>query len=350
MDNKLIISQSAIKDWKKLSPMEWYESWILKTRKRISTKPMLEGTLLDMLCFTPLDYDKTFVDASIMLPSENIQKVVTDVHDHIKEFNTNAEELNKTAKVVIPYKPFLLEPYQSLIEARAVEYEFYAKKPFMAYNKVIKDGQEYFAYLQTIGDLKPVTPLQKTVALELKEILFTDKVSKGFFVPKKNCEVLFQKSLLADFEITGLKLVEFILMGGKLDIIHINHGRKEVREVDLKRTNNAFHFYIPVRDFDYPLQHSVYDFLLKEWVKKRYPGYTVMNPLNVVIDDVQKTPYIYEYSSNDLHIKRYGIEGTSIRGWEDVVREIAWHIDRQEWSRPKQHILNGKMLIEIFRK
>jgi hypothetical protein len=75
-----------------------------------------------------------------------------------------------------------------------------------------------------------------------------------------------------------------------------------------------------------------------------------MNPLNVVIDDDMKVPYIYEYNKADLYIKRFGIENTPIRGWEDTLNEIAWHLGTNDWSRPKAHIVHGKLFINIFNK
>jgi hypothetical protein len=123
--------------------------------------------------------------------------------------------------------------------------------------------------------------------------------------------------------------------------------------VDLKYTNDVFMFWDAIKRFDYPGQHSFYDYLLKEWLKTykdgRYKDYAVMPPLNVVIDD-DLIPYIYAYNMDDLQIKRYGVENTPIRGWEDVINDIAWHFDNGDWSRPREHQQNGYLSVRTFNK
>jgi hypothetical protein len=75
-----------------------------------------------------------------------------------------------------------------------------------------------------------------------------------------------------------------------------------------------------------------------------------MNPLNVVIDDTLKVPYIYKYDFDDLEIKKNGVEGTPIRGWADQLHEIAWHLNKNDWSRPREHLTTGSISIKLFSK
>jgi len=366
-DQKLAISQTAIKDWKNLSPRQWYDCWVLRKRKFRGSESMEFGSLLDCLLFTPDDFDKKFIMSTSARPSDKVALICKGVFDAITELNENATKLNEESKtaqgdlfkdkevIQIPMKEYSLEQNKDIVCKLAKENDFWANQPERAYSEVIKNGKNYFDFLITAGRRIVITPEQKALAIELKNILQNDPVSRGFFIPKKGCEVIFQKTIFAEFDL-GLDTegVDFLLLKGVPDIIHINHTRKEIREVDLKYTASAYLFWERIRQFDYPLQHSFYDYLLRSWAQKaddgKYKDYVIMPPLNVVIDDEEKIPYIYAYNVNDLYIKRFGIEGTKITGWEDTLKDIAWHLGTNEWKRPKEHVKNGYLSVNVFNK
>lgn len=353
--DKFAISQSSMKDWKQLSPSRWYKTWVTKELARPKKKATLLGSFLDCLLFTPNDLEKRFIIADVDLPSDKVQLILEDAFDHVELLNKNALMINKAEGKKIPMKKHTLED-KDLIVSLCIKHDHYKKKAdTQGYTDVLKKGTEYFEFLQSTKGREVISSETNMMAIGLKEILLNDKVSKGFFIPKKDCEVVFQQRIFAEFELDGFENVQFLPTKGAIDIVHFNHKRKEVREVDLKCTNDAFLFTSPkgpVRMFDYPGQHSFYDYLLREWLIKykdgKYKDYSVMNPLNVVIDEDEKVPYIYSYSPEDLHIKRYGIEGTPITGWEDTIKEIAWHFDNGDWSRPREHVKNGYMSIKTF--
>lgn len=355
--DKFAISQSSMKDWATMSPAKWYATWVSKTRKRPKKAATYFGSYLDCLLFTPKALVKRFVVATVKKPSDKVTLILESIFEHVETLNKNAAEANALpdAKVKIPMKEHTLEDKELVIKY-SNEHDHYKDKGEQGYNDVLKKGKEYFEFLKSTQGKTVITPEEKADAERLSHILKTDKISKGFFVPKEGCEVINQQYIFTEIDL-GYDNVEFLPVKGAIDIIHFNHKRKEVREVDLKCTEDAFlfdSFAGPVRRFDYPGQHSFYDFLLRKWLltyeKGKYADYSVMNPLNVVIDRHESLPYIYEYNQNDLHIKRYGIEGTKIKGWEDIINEIAFHFDRADWTRPMSHIRNGKILINVFAK
>lgn len=360
---KFAISQSSIKDWKELPPQKWYDKWILKKGKFKRSDALDFGSLLDTLCFSPDQYDRRFLVSDTKKPSDKVTAIVTAVFEHIKALNQNAKDQNDLPaengkeKIIIPFKNVTLVDNKDVVAKYTVELEHYTDKPDQAYNDVVKKGSDYFELLKKAGKRVIISKTQEALAKELKDILFTDKTTALFFTPKKDCEIFFQVQIFAEFPIEGIDGVETIPIKGMLDIVFINKRKKTAREVDLKFTNDAFKFNDykgPVRMFDYPGQHSFYDALLPEWLATfrdgEFKDYAIQNPINVVIDDDLKVPYIYEYNKTDLHIRRHGIENTSIRGWEDTLQDIAWHLDKNDWSRPKEHLLHGKMLINIFKK
>jgi hypothetical protein len=357
---KFAISQTAIKEWRDLSPQKWHDTWVTKTRKRPQRTSTDFGSYLDCLMFTPQLLDKRFVVSDVSMPSEKVTLIINEVYAHLLELNNNAAKMNEENKgnkqfELVPYKKLNLED-KDLVVSFCVKHDHYKNKPDQAYNDVLKKGTDYFEFLKGLSGRRIITPDEKKDADDLKKILLEDKTSKGFFIAKKGCEVVFQQAIYSDFDV-DYDNVQILPLKGMLDIIHINNTRKEIREVDLKCTEDAFLFDSaigPVRRFDYPGQHSFYDYLLRDWITKYkdgiYKDYSVMNPLNVVIDRDAKVPYHYEYNQTDLYIKRFGIENTKIKGWNDILNEIAFHFDCGDWTRPMQHIKNGKMLINVFSK
>lgn len=365
--NKFAISQSALKDWKNMSPKQWYSRWILGKRDKRSSPAMDFGNLLDTLIFSEKLFDKRFIVSKVAKVSDKVALITRAVFDEITTLNENATLINEgkadksvmelfpnAGTVKIPMKEVSLTANADIVQKLCITNEYYANTPDRAVKEILKQGSSFFEFLKQVGTRTVITSEQLELAKDLKQKLLNDPITRGFFIPKKDCEVIFQVAIFADFELSNIDGMDFIAMKGVLDIVHINHRRKEIREVDLKFTNDAFRFYEAIRKFDYPLQHSVYDFLLNEWKmtyeKGKWSEYTVMNPLNVVIDDQDKIPYLYNYTAMDLDVKRTGIENTKIIGWEATVQDIAWHISNNFWERPRQHYLNGFMSVEIFKR
>lgn len=355
-NKKFAISQTAIKDWEDMSPKKWQETWVLKTRPRPQAGASASfGSLLDCLVFTPKTFDKRFVVAEIELPSDSICTVVGGVYNRLKELNANATKMNElNPGNKIPMKEIKLD-HQDLIQSIAKDANYFAKQPVRAYNEVIKNGQEYFDFIKKLDGKQAVSQTDMEMAKKLCDILYTDKMVKGFFNPSKGSEVVFQQQIYADLEVSGFDNIDFLPLKGQLDDILFNHKKKTVREIDLKWTNDAFLFEESVKRFGYIKQHSFYDHLLREWLKTYRDGefkdYTVANPLNVVIDSDECVPYIYQYNGNDLNIERHGHENMHwFKGWEQILYEIAWHMDTQQWDRPREHYLNGFMNLSKYKR
>jgi hypothetical protein len=357
-DKKFALSQTAIKDWNSMAPNLWHDAWILGRRKFKGKKAMDMGTLLDTLCFNPELFEKRFIISTCKKPSPKIEEILIATHLHLTALNDNIRELNNKNTTKIPLKKFSLVDNKDILRKFCIELDYYSNAPDTGINKILKEGQEYFDFVRKIGKKISLTQSQYDIAKELKEILFSDKVSKPFFVAKKGTRILFQVQIQTDFPISGVENVESIPVKGIVDILLINDIKKTIREIDLKYTEMGVYQFNkasgPVRLLDYPLQHSFYDFLLSEWIKVfedgKYEGYTIQAPLNVTIDPDIKVPYVYMYNLDDLKIKRTGIDGTWIKGWESVLQDIAWHLNKNDFSRPREHIMNGAIAINVFKK
>jgi hypothetical protein len=356
-DKSFALSQSALKDWKTMPPNIWFEQWVLGKRKFKGKRTMDFGSLLDTVCFNPELFDKRFLVAECKRPSEKVELILNDIYTHLNELNSNIKELNKKDGTKVPLKKITLVDNDDIIKKFCLSNKYYESKPDLAVKMLLKDGKEYFEFLKTVGKRVAITEAQKTLAEELKEKLFTDPETKYFFIQRKNTTLIFQNQIRAEFPIEGIENVEVIPVKGILDITMFNHTKKTVREIDLKYTDDVFNFNSyqgPVKLFDYGTQHSFYYFLLSEWLKVyedgKYADYQIVNPLNVVIDEKIKVPYIYKYDFDDLHIKKMGIEGTPIKGWSDMLHEIAWHLNKNDWTRPREHLTQGSISIKLFSK
>lgn len=349
------ISQSAIKDWRFMSPKKWYDTWIAKTRKRPETRGTVLGSLMDCLALTPDDLDKRFIKAEGKVPSEKVEKILKKLIENINQLNKNAAELNfveKNKKKHIPMKELTLD--KDMIMALCVQEDHYASKPEQGYNDVIKKGTEYFEFLQKSGKKTVYTDADYADAMKMKEALHTDPVSRPFFVPGKNCEVIHQVQIKIDHEVGPYENVEVVPLKGMMDTLHFNHKKEWVREIDTKYTHEVAMFKKAIKDFGYVDQHSFYDNLIRKWLLTyedgKYAHYQVQNPLNVVIDNEEYTPHLFMYNFTDLEIARTGVPNTKITGWEDIIDEIAWHINCGDWSRPRTHVKNGYIPVEGWYK
>lgn len=352
--NKFYITQSALKDFKEFSPKKWSELWFYKTRKKEFKKATVMGSYLDALCFTPEDIENKFYSEDINYPSDNIRKIVEEVYEHIVTQNRKAKFLNEKpdSKVKIPYKKITLDD-SAFIASLCKKNDYFASKTATGVTNVQKSSF-YVDFLKRAKGRTIVTEKEKVQAQELKDILFNDPLCKGFFVPKSYCSVLFQQKITYELEVAGFENIQILPLKGLLDIIHINHKRKQIREVDLKCLASAYDFRRAVKMFNYVMQHSFYFFLLQAWKDTyeggKYKDYEICSPLNVVIDLEDKTPYVYQFSYDDMIVERDGIENTYIKGWMGAVLDIGWHIDKQDWKRPKEHIINGKIFFNWYKK
>jgi hypothetical protein len=345
---KFALSQTAIKAWKDTPPNIWYKMYVTKELPRPQSNATKLGSYVHALILSPNEVDEKFVVYDKDQPSDSIIKVFKRylqlIEDHNNQELKEGEELKS-----LPYDLTNTD----LLKQVCVEVSYYKTQLDRAIKELSKETA-YFEFLISTRCRTIITSAEVEDAKALKEILLSDNMSKGFFVPKKNCEVLFEVKIEHELELPMDFELDFIPTKGYIDILHFNHKREEVREVDLKITDDAFNFHTVMRIFDYPSQHSFYDMLIREFLKVyqdgKYAHYTVMNPLNVVIDNDIRIPYIYEYNQNDLYIKRYGIENTNVKGWQDTVHEIAWHLEKGDWSRPKYHIENKKLLVNIFKR
>lgn len=350
--NTFAISQSAIKAFKTKTIQKFKKIYIDKIEEDEDNTKFAFGSLVDTTAFTPKLLDERFYipEREIEIPGEKVKIVLDKVYKEAKEININIDVLNKQGnlpeKIHSRHLPDLYE-WQDLIlkYANEIGYGGSTWSPTRKKETILDAGTNYFSSLAICNGRQIINAIDNTDAISVVESLRSNSRTTPYFVEQPDETLLFQQEIFVDFMGTPLK--------GALDIIRFKHKEKIVIVPDLKTTHSSEKFEGIAKSFDYVNQASFYRFLIKLWLKTynsgKYSDYSIETPINIVIDRNYKIPYIYEYDERDLEISEYGSKEHNVNGWQNDLREIAWHIETNSWDMPKELYETGKIKLKIFR-
>lgn len=331
------ISQSAIKDWKKLHPLEWKRIWIDKLKERKVTDPLRFGSLVDTMLFNSDAVDDLFITMEANKPSESVCFIIDKI--------ANSHDIQ--GLTIEDFKDHIIE-YAKVVPMPENKVGWGQGKGWddsRVFNTVVKTGEDYFRFLKTTQGKVVVTSGEYIDALNLKDIALSNSISAKYFDPKYN-KVQFE--IVTDDEFPYRRK-------GLLDIVHTDDEAKTIQIVDFKTAESAFYFVSNIWQFGYLDQVAFYDYLLKWWLAhdkeaKKYEGYTHLPPINLVMDRQYKLPYIYEYNWDDITCAQFGYNknGRYIKGIEDIIKDIAWHIVNDQWDYPREMYEKGKISLNLI--
>lgn len=353
------ISQSALKQWQFKSPAEWKRLFIDKeTDIDKKEEGFLFGSVIDTLIFTPDLFKERFYIATDEKSdaSDAIKSIVKSIYDYIVLTNSRITEDNKFLMDELTPLELSLEALSNeLILKYLDEYTTWEKgvkstgwcsswKSATRINKLKESGSAYFHSLCNAQGRKVISEQLVEDAVQCRDVLLSNECTKEYFIAEANCELLFQLELFIDYKKVKLK--------GALDNLLLNHSKKTVMIIDFKSSFSAFEFRQFIHKFGYGDQLSFYTFLIKEWLKQEgneaIRNYTILPPINIVIDIREKVPYVYRYNFLQLDICRYGSTSTLMSGnstsfstnkkigWQQTLDEIAWHIENNYWLTPRE--------------
>lgn len=329
--NDLGISQSAIKDFKKMPPIEWKKIWIDKTKEHKDTESTIFGSLVDNLLFSPEEVDEQFITCEVKKPSDSISYIVEKAFDmyqttkeerkqevfwELQDLGLSIVEFAKNVPMLDGKKGY----GQGWKEATLVE-------------KVVKEGEEYFSFLKTTNGKRVISSGDYMDALLVAEAVKSNPISAPYV--DRNCNE-FQVEIFHE----GLK--------GALDIVHRDEKENTIRVVDFKTAESAYYFSGNVWRFGYLEQQVIYDRLFRGAYEAIL--YDILPPINLVIDRTYKIPYIYEYSWRDIKNSWKGYvsnSGKAVKGLKDYIEDIKWHIDKDLWDYPREHYENGSITLNL---
>lgn len=353
------ISQSAIKTFKTKSLQKFKKIYIDKEKDEDEDESKFAfGSLVDTLAFEPHLLEERFYipENEIPIPGEKVKLIVDKVYKEAKQISENIKLLNKQGNLpaAIPeLNSANIFDWEDLIlkYAKEINYGGTTWTQRRILNSVFEDGAAYYAGLNLCNDRQIINAALNADAIQIVEVLRTDKNTIPYFVQQPDETLLFQQEIYITQQLKSGKKAP---LKGALDILRINHKDQTVTVADLKSTYDVSMFKDTLTSFGYVSQVSFYDNLVREFLKTfengKYKNYTMLNPINIAIDSNIKIPYIYEYDWNDIEIAREGSEINNVEGWMNTLENIMWHIETSVWDRAREMFENNKIKLKIFKK
>lgn len=373
--NHWAISQSAIKEFRLKNPKRWKEIWIDKQLDLDDNEDtFVFGSVVDTLLFSPHLFDeRIFVADSPTLPSTAIESILKAVQKRVNSSIEYITYLNQEETLPNPiavpspelknWEEFIIQEADNVITDPKTGKKGWSKnwKTETRIAKIIEEGNDYYNFLIKAAGRKVISGDMNLEAIEVRDILLKDKSVNQYFVQNEGEELRFQFEIFINATFHGKE----IPLKGALDILRIDHNKQTIQIADFKTSFNSFDFVKSIKHYDYVGQLSFYDFLLREWLKEycdgKYCEYTILAPINIVIDRDSKVPYIYEYDWKDIALAREGNakylfdlyqtldHNSRVRkGWYEVLEDIAWHYVHNKWDKPKELYINGKIKVNLL--
>lgn len=299
------------------SPKKWYEKYVEKKEEvKDTTEAQILGSLVHCLLLRPLEVNDNFVVSDVKLPSGNVRKVVNSVF-----------RLHKEGK---------LADYREDILKECININLYQKlkEDSLRIEKILKDGNNYFEYLKTIGNKTLVSQEQYDYAYEASEAIKANEAAKealGLQL-KVHLEVHFEeevRAILPKYKHFGLK--------GILDQHLVDHEKREIVVNDLKclMSKKLKDFPESVEYWRYDRQIAVYSLLLIERYKELIEqGYSFK--ANFIVID------------KDLDIYKFPIREATLIGYMEnlkrTLNNVEWHFVENNFILPYEF---AKNIIEL---
>lgn len=296
------------------------------------------GTIVDlMLTGNKEDFDKRFVKISNESScSDTIKNIIKEVYNDILMSDSVDLEL-KDYKVKI------------------LEYCTYANyqpnwKDDTKVDKIIKEGNDYFELLKTIGTKTPVTEAEYAKAVTSVMALKSDKFTQPYTMLKANTnDREFLNKFIIEFEFNGYKIK------GELDRVVIDHTERTITPIDFKTTGKPIGGFIS--DFwyyRYDFQAAVYTRGLLEHsdIKKLLESNYSLNPfLYIVVEtNLVSNPMVFEVTPEAIQVGFSGgiVNNKIYEGFEQAMERYYYAEQFNSWEYPKEYYeSNGKMPITI---
>lgn len=296
------------------------------------------GTMVDiMLTGTKEEFEKKFVK----IPDET--KCSDTIKDIIKKIYNDVAISGAVEEPLENYK------------VKVLEYANYANyqpnwKDDTRVDKIIKDGNDYFELLKTIGNKIPVTETEyaKAVAcvMALKSNIYT---RPNVVLRSDGNKKEFLDKFIIEFEFRGFKIK------GELDRVVIDHTDKVITPIDFKTTGKPINGFI--NDFwyyRYDFQAAVYTRGLVEHpeIKKLLENNYSLNPfLYIAVEtNLVNNPMAFEVTPEAIEIGFSGgiVKGKTYEGFEQAIERYFYAVLNDQWEYPMEYYeSNGKMPITL---
>jgi len=275
-----------------------------------------KGSAVDCLLTTPDDFHSDFYVMNVpKMPSEMMMKYIEEL------FNTEDHG-----------KAYLASGYKLKQEKIQEKFEVEGK----AYYDGLKDARG-----KTILSYDEYTHIQMAVN-QVKEGDFTSSYFDGNW--GEDTHIMYQYPIYWEIEKHACKSL--------LDLLVIDHEKKEIFPIDLKTTGkSALNFRSAFMKWKYYLQASFYTDAVHFWKNNDSDlvDYTIRNFKFIVVETMgENPPVIYEATENDLKIGREGGQdqyGNHIKGYMNLVQDLEYHEKSGNWDFPREVYENNGVAI-----
>lgn len=369
-NSRFAVSQSAIKEFRFKSPKRWREIWIEKQLDLDKNEDAFTfGSLVDTILFTPQLIDERFyISDSTEVPTGAIEKIVKYVYENSEIAPTKVTVDDDMLPESFEKEEYYLEEHRSAILEACNKQEWNGHwKDDTRINKIIEKGGEYFGMLAKAAGRKVISSEMNFEAISVVSTLRKDENVSKYFVDTDTSFNIFQLELFSKY--ISSDHCEIPLKCA-IDILHVDRENGLITVCDFKTSHSAHNFIQSIKQFGYCDQVSFYTYLVQKELEKDAfreqlgldPSkvWAVTAPINVVIDEAEKSPYIYEYNWKDIHLSQKGNSeylyelyqthehaSRIKKGWEEILEEICWHIQNDKWSYPVEFYKKGRISVNL---
>jgi hypothetical protein len=318
---------SKIKDWISKSPFGWRKRYVENDRSEDTlNEGIQDGSLIDVrLLGTEEEFEQKYFVGEVKMPkpqgvrfaqilmelTEQNLSPEGELQSDFTELFTKAYEL---AEIKTPGLPKWMNDFAG------------------------SDTEEYYqtlreAYGKTVVSFSKLEATDYTV-----KVLKTDATTGPIF----NGEGFNQYPVVYEYEGETFKCL--------IDRLCVNHERKEIGGVDLKKTYAVADFPYQYLKLGYHLQDALYSKAVEAIRDANYRGYTILPFRYCVIDfPTFSRPLLWEFQY-ELENPWVGFtnKGRNYKGIWEILSEIKWAMKNDEWRIKKEHFELGGRVVHKF--
>lgn len=213
--------------------------------------------------------------------------------------------------------------------------------------------KQYYQFLIDSRDKAVLTADQASRAYQIVSELKSAEYTRGIVNTQHHLgvtDVHNQLELTATLGVNGQKLA----LKGALDRVIVDHLRKTIYPFDFKSSFNSDNFEFSYVKYRYYRQGSYYTFLLQKWAEEQGIGDYKMAPFVFIVCSTNRgRHYLYQMTDTDLKAAEGGgvIQyGYNIKGWRQILGEIAWLQGKNNWTYPYEaQVNNGYVPLNVFK-
>lgn len=323
-------------------PILFFNIWKLgKKKKELKTTSLIIGDLVDFYLLSCQgdedEFEKRFDEKFALMEGTKGTGQVFVLADIMFEFTQRDTDENGVLKNTFDTR--FSEAFQKI--------QSLGRYKGATEDKALKDFSDNgFTYFQTqldnIGKIViELSLLDK--AKRVADILMDDEFTKDVF-RESDEEEYFPKHAI-EWIYTTLNGKE-IKCKSEIDILKVDHKKKEIRITDLKTGFDNEEFTYSYFKYRYDLQAAFYFLAVKHWAVENGMREYIIFPMTFVVGDTSsnnRRPLKYPTEIVDLQssLKGFNRNGSKYNGLEQIIEEISWSEDNNIWNISKRNYENN---------